>query len=316
MSFSERMNFVPRRAIQIDDIDSALRNRIINKVENEFDEDQAKYVLDSMGYRIVPEGPFSGSYAYVGDNFNELIKMMETLPWHHLYDVIEYGYGFLKAKCKCCSFYVENNGDCCDHIYEYEEVTEEYSAEFDSIFGPENCKHRENMEKYSSDFNSILEQEKSGYRLINGFIAPIVAESEIECIEEASHTQFPAVNTHFEKALQLYSNRKNPDYENSIKESISAVEAVCCKITEMTGGQATLGKALKKLESRGVVIHGALKDAFEKLYGYTSNADGIRHGGIDFQKAPAEDAKYMLISCSAFVNYLLEKYSKLGGTPE
>lgn len=293
MSFSERMNFVPRRVIQIDDIDSALRNRIINKVENEFDEDQAKYVLDSMGYRIVPEGPFSGSYAYGGDNFNELIKMMETLPWHHLYDVLEYGYGALKATCKGCPL-DEGIDDCCDHT----------------------CQHKKDREKYSSDFNSILEQEKSGYRLINGFIAPIVAESEIECIEEASHTQFPAVNTHFEKALQLYSNRKNPDYENSIKESISAVEAVCCKITEMTGGQATLGKALKKLESRGVVIHGALKDAFEKLYGYTSNADGIRHGGIDFQKAPAEDAKYMLISCSAFVNYLLEKYSKLGGTPE
>ncbi len=26
--------------------------------------------------------------------------------------------------------------------------------------------------------------------------------------------------------------------------------------------------------------------------------------------APAEDAKYMLVSCSAFVNYLIEKWSK------
>ena len=43
-------------------------------------------------------------------------------------------------------------------------------------------------------------------------------------------------------------------------------------------------------------------------------AYGIRHGGIDFKNAPSEDAKYMLISCSAFINYLIEKYSKLGGT--
>lgn len=36
----------------------------------------------------------------------------------------------------------------------------------------------------------------------------------------------------------------------------------------------------------------------------------IRHGGMDFKNAPAEDAKYMLVSCSAFVNYLIEKWSK------
>ena len=42
----------------------------------------------------------------------------------------------------------------------------------------------------------------------------------------------------------------------------------------------------------------------------TSDEDGIRHGGIDFKWAPAEDAKYMLVSCSAFVNYLIEKWSK------
>ena len=47
------------------------------------------------------------------------------------------------------------------------------------------------------------------------------------------------------------------------------------------------------------------------MYGYASDEDGIRHGGIDFKGAPAEDAKYMLISCSAFVNYLIEKWSKV-----
>ncbi len=59
------------------------------------------------------------------------------------------------------------------------------------------------------------------------------------------------------------------------------------------------------------MIHSAMKAGFEKMYGYTSDADGIRHGGIDFTNAPAEDAKYMLISCSAFVNYLVEKFSRV-----
>ena len=37
----------------------------------------------------------------------------------------------------------------------------------------------------------------------------------------------------------------------------------------------------------------------------------IRHGEVDFKNAPAEDAKYILVSCSAFVDYLIEKWSKV-----
>lgn len=157
-------------------------------------------------------------------------------------------------------------------------------------------------------FNTIFEQEKAGYRVVAGEVVPITNETEIQCIESSATTPYQSVNQHMQKALALYADRKNPDYENSIKESISAVEAMCCIITGLTGGQATLGAALKRLKDNGVHIHGAMESAFSSLYGYTSNENGIRHGGIDFHNAPAEDAKYMLISCSAFVNYLIEKW--------
>lgn len=165
--------------------------------------------------------------------------------------------------------------------------------------------------KRSQEYNVIFEQEKSGYRVVNGEVAPITNSTEIACIEQAANSQFHSVNQHICKALELYADIKAPDYENSVKESISAVEAMCCIITGMTGAQATLGAAIKKLKDQNVNIHGAMEQAFLKLYGYTSDQGGIRHGGIDFQNVPAEDAKYMLVSCSAFVNYLIEKWSKV-----
>ena len=158
--------------------------------------------------------------------------------------------------------------------------------------------------------NKILIEEKSGYRFFEGKFVPITNETELEEIKTAMHSEFEAVDTHISKALALYSDRDNHDYENSIKESISAVESMCCIITGMTGGSATLGAALKKLEDNDVVIHEAMKSAFRQLYGYTSDENGIRHGGIDFKKAYEEDARYMLVSCSAFVNYLKDKYSR------
>ena len=165
-------------------------------------------------------------------------------------------------------------------------------------------------EKMTSTFNRILEEEVSGYRILNKLVVPITSEMELATINEAQNTPYDSVNTHINKALKLFADRKKPDYENSIKESISAVEAMCCIIKGMTGAQATLGNAMKKLKDNGVHIHSAMEKAYASLYGYTSDENGIRHGGTDFTNAPSEDAKYMLVSCSAFVNYLIEKWNK------
>ena len=160
------------------------------------------------------------------------------------------------------------------------------------------------------NFNDVLEAENSGYRVSANKVVPITNKEELKCIEEAQQTEFESVNIHIAKAVELYSKRPHADFENSIKESISAVEAMCCIITK--DKNATLGDALKKLESKGVKLHKALQNAMSSLYGYTSDEGGIRHGSIDFVGASSEDAKYMLISCSAFVNYLIEKWSKVG----
>lgn len=296
MSFSERMKLVPEKQIQKESIDASLRHRIINQIESQFDDRQAKYVLDVMGYRTIPEKDiFHASFNRGGKNFDRLIALLEKMPWNNVYDVIDHGFEYLGVNCKDCT-------DDCNAVYD--EDSEEYYI----------CEYKDNMNRYSAQFNSILEQEKSGYRVVDGCVSPIVGEVEMACIEEATNTKFHSVNTHLQKALQFYSDRQSPDYENSIKESISAVEAMCCIITGLTGAQATLGNALRHLEDNGLILHGALKSAFDKMYGYASDSDGIRHGGIDFKNAPSEDAKYMLISCSAFINYLIEKYSKIAGT--
>ena len=162
---------------------------------------------------------------------------------------------------------------------------------------------------FCKEYNEILEDECSGYRFVNGQITPITNKEEIKTIEKATNTKYSAVNKHISKALVLFSDRTKHDYENTIKESISAVEALCCIITN--DKKATLGDALKKMECKGIKLHKALQSAMSSLYGYTSDEGGIRHGSIDFTGASSEDAKYMLISCSAFVNYLIEKWEKI-----
>ncbi len=158
------------------------------------------------------------------------------------------------------------------------------------------------------DLNYVLEQELSGFRLIEGKFARITNENEIEEVSEALNSPYSGCQTHLRKALEHMSNRESPDYRNSIKESISAVESVAKEITGNKG--ATLKDALIQIEKSGK-IHGALQSGFVSLYGYTSDADGIRHAMIKDKGANLTftDAKYFLVTCSAFVNYLIAKHA-------
>lgn len=57
-------------------------------------------------------------------------------------------------------------------------------------------------------------------------------------------------------------------------------------------------------------LHGALRLAFEKLYGYASDANGIRHALMEESNLEQEDAVFMLVACSAFVSYVIAKQSR------
>lgn len=269
-SFSERYKLVSEKDIQFESVDSKLLNRLWNIFYNR------EYECEMWtfgGYEIaVPEKllDFFGCTYDFPSTYIDRNKNIEKL-----HKVI------LRSDWYC--------------VYDF---VERYVESF------ENTSQREAIEK---EINIVLDQEKSGYRMVKGLITPITNPIELEALDKSLSTPFLTVNTHFEKALKLYSDRKNPDYENSIKESISAVEAFCCIIN---GKDSTLNKAIDKLKNNGIHIHPAMEKAFVALYGYTSDESGIRHGGIDFANAPSEDAKYMLVSCSAFINYLIEKWSK------
>jgi len=154
--------------------------------------------------------------------------------------------------------------------------------------------------------NRILEKHLSAYRFVDKLITEISTEEEITAIESALEdtSKFKNVQTHIRRALELLSDRNNPDYRNSIKESISAIESFCCTLTN--NPKATLGQALKGIEKEHN-LHSALKNSFSSLYGYTSDENGIRHSLLDESTLKQEDAKFMLVACSAFINYLLVK---------
>ena len=263
-----------RTEIQVNSMDQALRNRLWN-------------VLDNYYWK----GRIHESWR-IADNDKILFRRL----WHRYFkkpvDDLVFFWDDDLAKIREYFFKCSWN-----EVYDFIEAVLELNP------------YIQTSENFKSTCNEVLQAELSAYRFVGNQIIQITSEEEISEIEEALETPLTPVKTHLEKSLKLLSDRESPDYRNSIKESISAVESICRLITK--NKDATLGQALKEVESK-VGLHGALKKAFSNLYGYTSSAEGIRHALLDESTLSFEDAKFMLVSCSAFINYLTSKVEKAG----
>ncbi|WP_298871939.1 AbiJ-NTD4 domain-containing protein [uncultured Microbacterium sp.] len=165
-------------------------------------------------------------------------------------------------------------------------------------------------EGFAEAANDRFEQYLVGYRFIETEITPVGSTEESEAVQEALDAVggLKGARHALTRAVDLLANRQNPDYPNSMKESISAVESVI----RMVSGETDLAAGLKKLESAGLTIHPALKQAWMKMYGYTSDESGVRHGAIEAATVDQALAKYMLVTCSGFVSYLIEEGRKAG----
>jgi hypothetical protein len=66
------------------------------------------------------------------------------------------------------------------------------------------------------------------------------------------------------------------------------------------------------MEDNGLPIHPNLKSAFVQLYAYTNDGNtGIRHSLIEAEYIPSNaEALFMIVSCSALINYLEELSNK------
>lgn len=168
-------------------------------------------------------------------------------------------------------------------------------------------------QKFENAVNEVLKNGLSGYRFVSGRLAPITNATELAAIEEAIESSnrpgLAAINAHLTKAVDLFSQKPKSDYHNAIKEAITAVEGLANLLSGDTS--SGLGRPLNELAKR-VPIHPAMKEAFLKLYGYTSSKEGIRHPMLEGSGVGFDEAKFMLVACSAFVYFLISKASAAG----
>ena len=152
--------------------------------------------------------------------------------------------------------------------------------------------------------NGILEREGCAYRFVAEELAPLTNQTEMDAVTAAAESAIPAVAQHIRDSLRFLPPAANASPRNSIKESISAVEAALKNLTGQPS--ATLTEGLKAFEAKNGALHASLRSGLIKLYGYTSDEGGVRHALVDeASNVNVDDARFMIVACSAFSNYLV-----------
>jgi hypothetical protein len=162
-----------------------------------------------------------------------------------------------------------------------------------------------------SALNSALEQEGSPYRMAMDELAPITSAEEIEEVRAAAASvgRFELAAEHINQALAHLAQRPAPNYRDSIKQSFSAVESVLWVAIE---DKPKLPQALRVFEARYGEIHGALRGIVEKLHGYASDEEGVRHAATEPSDVGEAEARLMLVCCSSMMNFLIRKVESAG----
>ena len=191
-------------------------------------------------------------------------------------------------------------------------ILEEDGLEFNEIFDLFQMimRHPNCPDNFISEVAELFKQCQLAYVVHTEqpvIILPAVTEQEgealIGAIGELRQAGLHGAETHLKRAGELINEG---EWADAVRESIHAVESVARLLAPDAN---TLGPALAELE-RGGRLHPALKEAFNRLYGYTSDEEGIRHPLIENATSPVglDEAVFMLGACASFASYLWRRH--------
>ena len=108
------------------------------------------------------------------------------------------------------------------------------------------------------------------------------------------------------------------DWPGAVRESIHAVESVARQLAPVVLQiTQSLGIGFIGRQAAGYTL--LSESAIDKLYGYTSDEEGIRHPLIENATSPVgqDEAVFMLGACASFASYLWRRHQSwqlIGGT--
>lgn len=162
----------------------------------------------------------------------------------------------------------------------------------------------------AEEMQRLFEEEGLAFEFTDGLVRRRGRKHTVEVTTRAQvvlgDLRLAGARKHYDKALSFFRNPTKPDYENSVKEAVCAVEAAGKSLFPVAKA-ATLGDFAKWLgATKDISVPKALIQTITGIYAYRSGGDGVGHGGSAGGAATAEVAEYVLAVCASQIIYLVD----------
>jgi len=209
-------------------------------------------------------------------------NLLEELPWQKVFDFCERLYSTLAIATQK----MHDSG--------------EYSFEDKSV--------ADVRIEIGKEIQNLFDEENFDYEFLNGRVVRATtthtANLSVRANVSMADGRLRLARGHYSKALGFFSDARNPDYRNAVKEAVCAVEVAAKVLTPFEG--STLGDVLKVARSEGKYIPPPLIKCFEGLYAFRGSAPGVAHGSQSDVEVSRAVAEFVMASAAAQVILLVE----------
>jgi hypothetical protein len=139
-------------------------------------------------------------------------------------------------------------------------------------------------------------------------VVPQETKRLVDTLTELMKNRFDPALRQFNKARKFLYEDTPPDYLNSVKESVGAVEAVARDILNQP--DKTLAQLITVLKDR-YLGHPAMAKILDGIYAVRGDEPGVAHGSHKASSLGHADAEFLLNMCASIIIYLVRK-SKRG----
>lgn len=218
-------------------------------------------------------------------------NILQTLSWEKVFDFCERLYSHLASDIRFWDDFAKD----WEIKTPREEVQSYIAEELQRIFLEENL-------SYSFTEGEVQRRGRSHTKNIIAKAEPTLGDPRLDNARK-----------HYAKALAYFEHPTKPDFENTVKEAVCAVEAAARNLFPQTKAK-TLGEVINHIKgTQEGQLPKPLADTITGLYAYRNAGDGVSHGGADGGKATRNVAEYVLSIAASQIILLHEVASEAEG---
>lgn len=162
-------------------------------------------------------------------------------------------------------------------------------------------------EYYKKEINNLLLEENIDFYFDNGIF---LRKGYLKTQQSIRNTMVVLsdpllldAKKHYLKSLKYFRSIENPDYENTIKESVCSLESALLALG-VKGIEKNFENALRAISgNQDRKIPAPIVESIIKIFGYRNCGNGVAHGNSAGVKVSEKEAELMLSLCGDYVTY-------------